>query len=85
MDIIYGCVKCAKAPDTDKFRAVAHELCDAGCDAIVLGCTELSLLDAAKYVRNADLWTRFLFLLKSPLKTAAHFPSDLMKYTTKGG
>ena len=64
MDIIYGCVKCAKAPDTDKFRAVAHELCDAGCDAIVLGCTELSLLDAAKICPECRFMDSLLVLAK---------------------
>lgn len=85
MDIIYGCVKCAKAPDTDKFRAVAHELCDAGCDAIVLGCTELSLLDAAKICPECRFMDSLLVLAKISIENCGALPSDLMKYTTKGG
>lgn len=44
MDIIYHSIKTAKAPDLDAFCGIAAELRAGGCDAIVLGCTELSLL-----------------------------------------
>lgn len=74
MDIIYGCVKCAKAPDTDKFRAVAHELCDAGCDAIVLGCTELSLLDAAKICPECRFMDSLLVLAKISIENCGALP-----------
>ena len=43
-DIIYGQVKQGKAPDMDAFLGVAQELVDRGCDRLILGCTELSLL-----------------------------------------
>lgn len=44
MDIIYGDIKKAALPDIPRFLAIADSLRDAGCDAIVLGCTELSLI-----------------------------------------
>lgn len=44
MDIIYHSIKTAKTPDLDAFYGIAAELRAGGCDAIVLGCTELSLL-----------------------------------------
>ncbi len=50
MDIIYGDIKRAVLPDIPRFLAIADELKAAGCDAIVLGCTELSLI-----AENEDL------------------------------
>ena len=43
-DIIYGQIKKGLAPDMDAFFRVAKDLQDRGCDRIILGCTELSLL-----------------------------------------
>jgi aspartate racemase len=43
-DIIYSQIKKGKAPDMQSFFAVADELRDKGCQRIILGCTELSLL-----------------------------------------
>ena len=44
MDIIYGSVKQGKPVNMDSFRKVSRELTKAGCDRIILGCTELSLI-----------------------------------------
>ncbi len=44
MDIIYGSVKQGKPVDMKSFYAVSRELTKAGCDRIILGCTELSLI-----------------------------------------
>lgn len=44
MDIIYGDIKKAETPDMPRFLAIADDLMARGCDAIVLGCTELSLI-----------------------------------------
>lgn len=44
MDIIYKDIKTAKNPDMNEFLAVAAELYAKGAEAIVLGCTELSLI-----------------------------------------
>lgn len=74
MDIIYGSVKCAKAPDTDKFRAVAHELCDAGCDMLILGCTELSLLDAPKICPECRFMDSLLVLAKVSIEKCGAIP-----------
>ncbi len=42
--IIYSSVKKSRPPDKADFRAVADELLAKGSEAIVLGCTELSLV-----------------------------------------
>ena len=41
---IYGEIKQGKAPSLDRFLQVADRLTARGCDALILGCTELSLL-----------------------------------------
>ncbi|MGI6255240.1 MAG: aspartate/glutamate racemase family protein [Acutalibacter sp.] len=44
MSLIYDDIKAGKPADMGKFRRVSDELFDAGCDSIILGCTELSLV-----------------------------------------
>lgn len=44
MDIIYREVKAGKAVSAEKLAAVSGELIDRGCGAVILGCTELSLV-----------------------------------------
>lgn len=44
MSLIYDNVKAGLAADMAKFRAVSDALRKDGCDAIILGCTELSII-----------------------------------------
>ena len=44
MSIIYGAIKTAETPNFDAFYAIADRLLEKGCDALILGCTELSLI-----------------------------------------
>ena len=44
MDIIYGDIKQGRRADMDKFNRVAGSLLDRGCEKLILGCTELSLI-----------------------------------------
>lgn len=44
MSLIYDCVKAGEPADMVKFRAVSDALRADGCDAIILGCTELSII-----------------------------------------
>lgn len=44
MGIIYDSIKKSAPPDTDAFNRISSELFSFGCDHIVLGCTELSLI-----------------------------------------
>lgn len=52
MDIIYKDIKTAKNPDMNAFLAVAAELYANGAEAIVLGCTELSLIQGLECYPN---------------------------------
>lgn len=45
MDIIYSQVKAGRDVDLDGFMSVINELRASGCDAIILGCTELSVIN----------------------------------------
>lgn len=44
MSLIYDEIKAGKPADPKKFQRVSEELYGAGCDSIILGCTELSLI-----------------------------------------
>ncbi|MBO4216526.1 MAG: aspartate/glutamate racemase family protein [Clostridia bacterium] len=48
MDLIYGNIKSGKTADMQAFYSVSEYLYGEGCDRIVLGCTELSLLPFPK-------------------------------------
>ncbi len=45
MSLIYDDVKSGKEPDPEKFYSVAEHLKNKGCDRIILGCTELSVIN----------------------------------------
>lgn len=44
MEIIYDDIKSGKPADMDKFNKLIDYLKENGCDGVVLGCTELSIL-----------------------------------------
>ena len=44
MDIIYNQIKCGKRADMESFYSVAHTMRSLGCQRVILGCTELSLI-----------------------------------------
>lgn len=44
MHLIFGNIKAGNPVEIDRFYAAAQDLWDAGAEAIILGCTELSLI-----------------------------------------
>ena len=74
MDIIYGCVKCAKEPDAAKLRYVAGELSDCGCDMLILGCTELSLIRAGEICPDCRFLDSLLVLAKVSIEKCGAIP-----------
>lgn len=46
MHLIYDCVKANRPYDMEEFLGVAHDLRSRGADAVVVGCTELSVVYA---------------------------------------
>lgn len=59
MSLIYDDIKAGKPADPKKFAKVTDELCGMGCDCIILGCTELSLIK-----KSAGLDRRYLDALE---------------------
>ena len=60
-DLIYGQIKKGLPPDMEAFFAVAAPLWEVGCQTLILGCTELSLLK--KTGRLDDSYTDSLAVL----------------------
>jgi aspartate racemase len=84
--IIYDEIKKGQAPDLDAFRAVADALRQRGAEAIILGCTELSLLK--KRVGDELDWIDSLEVLACAAirmcgKEPIGFDERLMKFTPR--
>lgn len=64
MEIIYDDIKSGKPADMDKFYKLVDHLKENGCDGIVLGCTELSILkndnnlDGGFYIDSLEVLAR---------------------------
>ena len=65
MSLIYDNVKAGLPADMAKFRAVSDHLRKEGCDAIILGCTELSIIK-----RDNDIGSGYLDALEVLALTA---------------
>lgn len=59
MHLIYNNIKAGKAPDMEKFRFVRDELFSLGAQAVILGCTELSLIK-----RDYDIGAGFIDVME---------------------
>jgi aspartate racemase len=62
MEIIYDDIKSGKPADMNKFNKLVNHLKENGCDGIVLGCTELSILKNDNNLGN-DLYIDSLEVL----------------------
>lgn len=75
MDIIYGNVKAGKPVDLPAFRRVAEGLFNEGAQAVLLACTELSLVK-----RDFDLGDGFLdvmeVLARKAVSTCGHLKAQ---------
>ncbi len=83
-DVIYGQIKKGIAPDMEGFKRVAESLVSRGCERLVLGCTELSLLK-----RNGELDSRIYVdslevlaysSIRACGKTPVGFDAELMSF-----
>lgn len=76
MELIYHDIKAGKPADMQKFARVSQSLFDGGCDSIILGCTELSVIHqqeqlGAGFIDALDvLAQRCIQLCEKPLKPA---------------
>ena len=86
MNIIYQSIKTANTPDIDKFLEIAAELRTGGCDAVVLGCTELSLIPQTAAFESYRFIDSLLVLARKSIleceKIPCGFP-DIYTYMDK--
>lgn len=59
MSLIYDNIKAGLPADMEKFRKISDSLRNDGCDAIILGCTELSIIK-----RDNDIGSGYLDALE---------------------
>ncbi|MBE6715159.1 MAG: amino acid racemase [Ruminococcaceae bacterium] len=74
-DLIYGSVKKGEKPNLYKFYAIAEHLIQKGCDKLILGCTELSVI-------NRDIGGDKIFI--DSLEVLAHCAITLCGHETTG-
>jgi aspartate racemase len=78
MELIYGKVKKGIPVGAEEFYSVCGELFDAGCDTLILGCTELSLINRA--IGGDDRFTDSLEVLAyTAIKLCGHTPCGFGK------
>ena len=70
MSIIYDDVKAGRPADMRAFDDVCAHLRERGCDSVLLGCTELSVIDAPATLRGCWWSTRSKCLPFVPWKNA---------------
>lgn len=81
--IIFDGIKCGKEPDVAAFLAVCEQLKKRGCEKMILGCTELSLIKKCYpldnfFIDSLELLT--LEAIKRCEKEPIGFDERLMKY-----
>ena len=85
-DIIYGQIKKGAEPDMNAFFDVVGELREKGCEKIILGCTELSLIKKRGGLSDELFIDSLEVLAYSAIrmcgKTPVGFNDELMKFRT---
>ena len=80
-EIIYGCVKQNRSIDWNAFFRVTDAMRARGCERLVLGCTELSLLKRAGLDENLFVDSLEILAYRTILacnKTPIGFPADFV-------
>ena len=73
--IIFDDIKRAKEPDIEKFTALANKMRDRGCERVILGCTELSLIKKDfEIIKHDDFYTDSLTVLAKATVNACGKP-----------
>ncbi len=88
MRLIYEDIKAGRPPRMDLFSQVASHLREAGCDVLILGCTELSLLNQAGLLSGPGRGGPYLdsldVLCEASIVACGHAPVR-MEWPKKGG
>lgn len=77
MEIIYGDIKKGRAADMEKFAGVVNRLVQQGCDAMILGCTELSLIKRDEGLPGSKFIDSMEVLAKNAIETFGKTPVGL--------
>lgn len=83
MDIIYGKIKKGIMPDKKEFLRISDKLLAGGCERVILGCTELSLLKREfalgdEFIDSLEVLA--LSAIKLCGKEPCGFSDELMKF-----
>ena len=84
--IIYEQIKRGEAPDTDAFSSVCGSLRKRGCERIILGCTELSLLKKSQNLGSEfidSLEVLAISAIRSCRKEPTGFDAELAAFTAQ--
>lgn len=73
MEIIYKSIKASGKPDVGRFNEIADKLRDKGCDHLILGCTELSLLPKEEMTQKNITVDSLFVLAKNAITSAEQF------------
>lgn len=73
MSLIYDDVKAGRTPDMRKFDRVMDELMAAGCDRVVLACTELSVLSQVREMPPVVLDAMDVLVRESIVRSGAGY------------
>ncbi len=71
---IYGRIKKNLSPDAGAVRAISGRMLDSGCDTVVLGCTELSLMRKRELAGDPDFTDSMEALAFSAIKACGKHP-----------
>lgn len=87
-DIIYKDVKQGKEPDLDVFLEIADHLTAHGCERIILGCTELSLIKkkfrlGTRFIDSLEILT--LRAISECGATPCGFDTELLNFSKEKG
>lgn len=55
MDIIYNKIKMGKKVSVAEFLGIIDDMRESGCDAVILGCTELSVIKSDLHLKRYDI------------------------------
>ncbi len=77
--IIYEKIKKSLSPGVSDFLYVAEELCSKGCDSIILGCTELSLVPCSDIFEKYNFIDSLTVLAIRSVELCGYELSDIAK------
>lgn len=82
MDLIYRAVKSSKKSNRAAYDRIVGELADKGCDTVLLGCTELSLLTVSDKMTGIAVIDSTLALASAAITACGAIPKGFPAFYT---